>query len=52
MLTARDELSHLADTLTEAQAERVLAAVRAALPELYPSEVPEIPEDTNPNPTL
>lgn len=46
MLTARDELTHLADTLTEAQAERVLAAVRAALPELYPPE--EVPEDTNP----
>jgi hypothetical protein len=38
VLTARDELRHLADTLTEAQAEAALAAVRAALPDLYPDD--------------
>jgi hypothetical protein len=38
MLTALDELRHLADTLTEAEAERALAAIRAAMPELYPDD--------------
>jgi hypothetical protein len=42
MMTARDELRHLADTLTEAEAEKVLAAIRSALPDLYDDD----PEDT------
>jgi hypothetical protein len=35
MLTARDELLHLVDSLSDNEAERVLETLRREMPELY-----------------
>jgi hypothetical protein len=41
MISPRDELKHLADTLTQDECERALEAIRLAMPELYPDDEPD-----------
>jgi hypothetical protein len=50
MLTAVDELRYLADTLTQAEAERVLAVIREHCPELYADDDDEPVMVTPPDP--
>lgn len=50
MLTARDELSHLADTLTEDQADRALIVLYCGMPELYPDPQPGQDDDKSDEP--